>query len=124
MRSDRRKQTAFLITYHSSLFTFLLVARGTRAPRADSLGLDNAADSHPVERAPDEEGRDEEEDGGQDVVDRVVAAAAENRERQLDREQAEERRELDDRVHRHRRSEEHTSELQSHSFISYAVFCL
>src|ERR1051326_9487607 len=24
----------------------------------------------------------------------------------------------------HRRSEEHTSELQSHSFISYAVFCL
>ncbi len=23
-----------------------------------------------------------------------------------------------------RRSEEHTSELQSHSFISYAVFCL
>src|ERR1051326_9255195 len=25
---------------------------------------------------------------------------------------------------RERRSEEHTSELQSHSFISYAVFCL
>ena len=25
---------------------------------------------------------------------------------------------------RRRRSEEHTSELQSHSFISYAVFCL
>src|ERR1051326_8401936 len=25
---------------------------------------------------------------------------------------------------RHNRSEEHTSELQSHSFISYAVFCL
>src|ERR1051326_8019590 len=25
---------------------------------------------------------------------------------------------------RHGRSEEHTSELQSHSFISYAVFCL
>src|ERR1051326_636504 len=25
---------------------------------------------------------------------------------------------------RHSRSEEHTSELQSHSFISYAVFCL
>ena len=25
---------------------------------------------------------------------------------------------------RHRRSEEHTSELQSHRFISYAVFCL
>ena len=25
---------------------------------------------------------------------------------------------------RHERSEEHTSELQSHSFISYAVFCL
>ena len=25
---------------------------------------------------------------------------------------------------RNRRSEEHTSELQSHSFISYAVFCL
>ena len=24
----------------------------------------------------------------------------------------------------HNRSEEHTSELQSHSFISYAVFCL
>src|ERR1051326_6672191 len=29
--------------------------------------------------------------------------------------------ELPDRTHR---SEEHTSELQSHSFISYAVFCL
>src|ERR1051326_9364190 len=26
--------------------------------------------------------------------------------------------------HFHSRSEEHTSELQSHSFISYAVFCL
>src|ERR1051326_5916280 len=29
-----------------------------------------------------------------------------------------------ERVHFLRRSEEHTSELQSHSFISYAVFCL
>src|ERR1051326_9360669 len=28
------------------------------------------------------------------------------------------------RVWTRRRSEEHTSELQSHSFISYAVFCL
>ena len=27
-------------------------------------------------------------------------------------------------AHRKQRSEEHTSELQSHSFISYAVFCL
>ena len=31
----------------------------------------------------------------------------------------------DDPIFEHRlRSEEHTSELQSHSFISYAVFCL
>ena len=28
------------------------------------------------------------------------------------------------RASKHKRSEEHTSELQSHSFISYAVFCL
>src|ERR1700754_2942782 len=59
--------------------------------------------AHAVEGAPDEEGRDEEEDRGQNVVERVVAAAARDRERQLDREQAEERRELDARVHRHRR---------------------
>src|ERR1051326_2624909 len=31
---------------------------------------------------------------------------------------------LADRASRDQRSEEHTSELQSHSFISYAVFCL
>ncbi len=30
---------------------------------------------------------------------------------------------MEDMLH-HTRSEEHTSELQSHSFISYAVFCL
>ena len=31
---------------------------------------------------------------------------------------------LDGTANKNKRSEEHTSELQSHSFISYAVFCL
>src|SRR6187551_937201 len=56
-------------------------------------------DAHAVERAPNEEHRSEREDGGEDRAGLTIQLN-----RQLDREQAEQGGELDDRVHGHRRS--------------------
>src|SRR5262249_2777771 len=57
-----------------------------------------AGDAHAVERAHHEDGRDAEEGEGEDVAQPRL-----QRHRQLDGEEAEQRGELDDRVHRHRR---------------------
>src|SRR5688572_30986726 len=69
--------------------------------RGSRLGFDGKLDPHGVERAPDEHERDGQEHGGQDEAQRGAALGGE-RHRQLDREQSEQRRELDDRIHRDR----------------------
>src|SRR5256885_4454339 len=70
--------------------------------RGSASGRSGGFDPHGVERAPHERQRNDEERPGEHETQRGAALGRE-RHRQLDRQQAEERRELDDRIHRDRR---------------------
>src|SRR5712675_2368766 len=69
--------------------------------RGSAPGRPGRFDPHGVERAPHERQRDEKECAGKHETQRSAPLRRE-RNRELDREQAEERRELDDRIHRDR----------------------
>src|SRR2546426_5150097 len=62
------------------------------------LGPDHVLDPHRVERAPDERQRDDEERPCEHQAQRGTAPGGQ-RYRQLDGEQAKQRRKLDDRIH-------------------------
>src|SRR5262249_45628861 len=82
----------------SGLRALLVLWRCATVRRSARRGLGARLDPHPVEGAVDEDERETEEDGREDRRRRRVGAL--HLLRELDGEEAEERRELDDRVER------------------------
>src|ERR1043165_2480219 len=88
-------------THHPSLITAL---RKFNFSRSDLFGmLFLRADAHAVDRAPDEEERDQEKDARQNVRQGGIAIARRQAHCQLNGQETEERRELDDWIEGDRR---------------------